>query len=455
MTITKIGAKIATLVDQLKSYFVQKSGDTMTGSLTIKKGTVASNTFSDANPKLVFTNDAASQSASLTFNDYDSVQAPASLTLNGNQGGEYFIAPYVKATSGMYTGGPIKRERPGGTSYIGGMTDAAIHVNKAEGAIWYPMASTRTAGGGGWAIGNYNDETLKFHYGTKANINSNNNVTTEAVVFDQNGSVLARGNFYRKSGGTRGKTPSANAYSAFEVQDTAGKRLAILEHGLLTDGTSLLNLLVLGHHTSSDQYGGIQIRKALNNTNNATLVYNANTGELNMAGPANFNARGNCRIYNGPNDAANGPGGALNNLVIDSWFGVSFTTQCSNQTYTGKTAVSINCRNGELNAASLKQNGTAVSLNGHNHNRKFVTGTVNYSLNAQSKNTFTISVSPPSGYNVAAISKFSSGNGWVVFAAIDPHSNNSWNVSLMNTHHSNAASGTVSVTCLYLPSGWS
>lgn len=102
-----------------------------------------------------------------------------------------------------------------------------------------------------------------------------------------------------------------------------------------------------------------------------------------------------------------------------------------------------------------KYNGAKVSYEGHNHGRKLVTGTVNYSLNAQSKNTFAITVSAPSGYNLAAISKFSSGNGWVVFAAIDPHSNGSWNVSLMNTHHSNAASGTASVTCLYLPSGWS
>ena len=81
---------------------VAKSGDTMTGSLGIQKQTVATNTYDDANPKLSFLNVNGSQNVSLTFTDYDTVQSPASLTLNGNQGGEYFIAPNIKATGGFY-----------------------------------------------------------------------------------------------------------------------------------------------------------------------------------------------------------------------------------------------------------------------------------------------------------------------------------------------------------------
>ena len=68
----------------------------------IKGETVDTNTYEDANPKLVFINSDGSQNASLTFTDYDSVQAPASVTLNGNQGGEYFIAPNIKATGKFY-----------------------------------------------------------------------------------------------------------------------------------------------------------------------------------------------------------------------------------------------------------------------------------------------------------------------------------------------------------------
>ena len=69
-----------------------------------------------------------------------------------------------------------------------------------------------------------------------------------------------------------------------------------------------------------------------------------------MTGNITYNRKGTSYIGNGENDAANGVGGALNNLVISSWYGVSFTTSCSGQTYTNKNAVSINCRNGYVYA---------------------------------------------------------------------------------------------------------
>lgn len=72
-----------------------------------------------------------------------------------------------------------------------------------------------------------------------------------------------------------------------------------------------------------------------------------------MTGAINFNSKGNCSIYNGPNDQAGALGGTLNNLVISSWNGVSFTTSCTNQTYTGTNAVTINCRTGVLSAAQV------------------------------------------------------------------------------------------------------
>ena len=70
----------------------------LTESKLILQGpTVSSNSYTDTNPKLEFKNDDGSQNISLTFTDFDAVQAPASLTLNGNQGDEYFIAPNIKA----------------------------------------------------------------------------------------------------------------------------------------------------------------------------------------------------------------------------------------------------------------------------------------------------------------------------------------------------------------------
>ena len=72
------------------------SGNTTGNKLTIRGLCVSSNSYTDANPKLVFMDDDGSQNISLTFTDFDAVQAPASLTLNGNQGNEYFIAPNIK-----------------------------------------------------------------------------------------------------------------------------------------------------------------------------------------------------------------------------------------------------------------------------------------------------------------------------------------------------------------------
>lgn len=59
-------------------------------------------------------------------------------------------------------------------------------------------------------------------------------------------------------------------------------------------------------------------------------------------------------ILSGEEDAANAPGGPLNNLVIHSWNGVSFTTDSQNQTYTGKTAVCVDCREGIVKAARFE-----------------------------------------------------------------------------------------------------
>ena len=78
------------------------AGNNAGSKLTLQGGTVSSNSYTDTNPKLEFKNIDGSQNISLTFTDFDAVQEPASLTLNGNQGNEYFIAPNIKATGNFY-----------------------------------------------------------------------------------------------------------------------------------------------------------------------------------------------------------------------------------------------------------------------------------------------------------------------------------------------------------------
>ncbi len=86
-----------------------------------------------------------------------------------------------------------------------------------------------------------------------------------------------------KSAGTRGTTPSANQYRDYEFVDSDNKRLSIVESVIQTSANgdaNMLRLLVLGHYTSADDYGGITIKKTNGNTGNANMYFDANTGEL-------------------------------------------------------------------------------------------------------------------------------------------------------------------------------
>ena len=78
----------------------------------------------------------------------------------------------------------------------------------------------------------------------------------------------------------------------------------------------------------------------------------------------NYDNSGNTIYYSG-NDSANGNGGGLNNLVIRSWWGVSFTSTCAGGRYGGKnqTAVGIDCREGIVKAYNF-----AGLINGHSVN---------------------------------------------------------------------------------------
>lgn len=76
--------------------------------------------------------------------------------------------------------------QPGiGVSYINGCAGnhAGLYVTKSVGAnYWIPGVTVQTNGGGGWAMGNYTNEALEFAYGTKANIDANNNVVSHIYL---------------------------------------------------------------------------------------------------------------------------------------------------------------------------------------------------------------------------------------------------------------------------------
>lgn len=118
-----------------------------------------------------------------------------------------------------------------------------------------------------------------------------------------------------------------------------------------------------------------------------------------MTGELNFSGGQNGSILSGEEDAANVPGDPLNNLVIRSWWGVSFTTDCPNQTYTGKTAVGIDCRNGTIKAPRFEgvaDNGVVAS--GSNYIRfgdgtQICWGLFKFTANSFSEITFPVAFS--------------------------------------------------------------
>ena len=132
----------------------------------IKGETVNTNTYEDANPKLVFINSDGSQNASLTFTDFDVVQYPASVTLNGNQGGEYFIAPNIKATGKFYgsldgTADKAKKIIPDYTTKtITTVSTATIKYIKLADCAWNQTGTMEVH-----LYGNNFEDTIVINYG--------------------------------------------------------------------------------------------------------------------------------------------------------------------------------------------------------------------------------------------------------------------------------------------------
>lgn len=92
--------------------------------LQLKGETVGSNALNPSkNPYIEFSNVDRSQYCQLIYCDYDSIQAPDSLTLVGNQTGTYFIAPNIKATSNVTANGGVAALGIANTSNQSAITD--------------------------------------------------------------------------------------------------------------------------------------------------------------------------------------------------------------------------------------------------------------------------------------------------------------------------------------------
>ena len=139
-------------------------------------------------------------------------------------------------------------------------------------------------GGHGIAIGKKSTVDNLFDVNMNTSVNGNLDASGSLTIDGNstvNGSLAKfKGQVINYANGQRGTTPSANLYRTYEFQDTEGRRLSQVESGLLSSGYNVLNLYVLGHYTSADDYSGIQIYKTNGNTGNYTAQYNANTGRF-------------------------------------------------------------------------------------------------------------------------------------------------------------------------------
>lgn len=127
-----------------------------------------------------------------------------------------------------------------------------------------------------------------------------------------------------------------------------------------------------------------------------------------LTGNINYTAKGSSYIGNGEQDNAEGPGGKLNNLVISSWYGVSFTTSCTGQTYSNKTAVGIDCRNGIVKAQRFDGafNGNATTATALTSSAGSTTQPIYFSGGKPVACSYTLAKSVP------ADAKFTDTNTW-------------------------------------------
>lgn len=137
----------------------------------------------------------------------------------------------------------------------------------------------------------------------------------------------------------------------YRLQGTSGHNY-MLDDFITTSGTDRLAGSIIPNEDVAMDLG--------DSTHRFTNVYSSNitTGAIYMEHDSNA-------IYESGNDAANGNGGGLNNLVIRSWWGVSFTSPAAAGRYGGKnqTAVGIDCREGIVKAYNFEG-----LVNGHSVN---------------------------------------------------------------------------------------
>ena len=83
--------------DQLHGYSLGLGSSSIQGRITIQSPTTASVAYNSTNPRIRFANASSDQNIDIVMCDFDSVRGPAALSVHGNQGGEWLLAPNISA----------------------------------------------------------------------------------------------------------------------------------------------------------------------------------------------------------------------------------------------------------------------------------------------------------------------------------------------------------------------
>lgn len=82
-------------IDNLHGCTLSLGSSAVQGRIEIQSTTSASAAYNSSNPRIRFKNSGGDQNIDLVFTDYDAVRGPAALSVHGNQGGEYLLAPNI------------------------------------------------------------------------------------------------------------------------------------------------------------------------------------------------------------------------------------------------------------------------------------------------------------------------------------------------------------------------
>ena len=243
-------------------------------------------------------------------------------------------------------GGTITGQIKGsfGGSWNAAREQAMIYNYNPTTTSYNPIIAGKTASGV-WSVGTYPyaGEDLFFAYNSDSDYNAGNNGSTTIRL--------------PVRGGTVALTSDIPTWDSIKPYTAFFGGISLDNNGAYIYGENNSGNILFRYKASAGDanYSWANIAglvsAAYGNHTHSYLPLSGGT----VSGPITFGSNSNGYITSqGSNDSNYGAGGFLNNLVISSWWGVSFTTHCAGQAYTNTTAVGIDCRNGIVKTNRLE-----------------------------------------------------------------------------------------------------